>query len=111
MKYKITLNDSIELLVVADSEVEAVKKAKEVRSKLGDADFSKESHQGFKILAKFKEGNRMHVIVKRSNDYVVGAGYDESDGYWAQGHYNFSTYDKALKFLKEDYPNAYKISE
>lgn len=36
MKYKISFCDDIELLVTADSEVEAVKKAKEVRSKLDD---------------------------------------------------------------------------
>lgn len=37
MKYKISFCDDIELLVTADSEVEAVKKAKEVRNKLSDA--------------------------------------------------------------------------
>lgn len=38
MKYKISFCDDIELLVTADSEVEAVKKAKSVKDRLKVAD-------------------------------------------------------------------------
>lgn len=34
MKYKVTMNDSVELLIVADSEQEAVKKAREIKESI-----------------------------------------------------------------------------
>ena len=38
MKYKVTLNDGVELLVTADKEVEAVRRAKEIKDKLSVED-------------------------------------------------------------------------
>lgn len=37
MKYKVTLNDSVELLILADSDVEAVRKAKSIKDALSNA--------------------------------------------------------------------------
>lgn len=48
MKYKVTLNDGVELLITADKEVEAVRRAKEIKDQLtsgsvADASFPKSS--------------------------------------------------------------------
>ena len=80
-------------------------------SKVKDADYSKITELGYPIIAKYKDGNRIHVIVKRSRDYVVGLGYDESDGEWSQGRYDFPTFESAEKGLFEEKGRLTKIGD
>ena len=68
--------------------------------KVKDAEYSKTTAMGYPILAKYKDGGRVHVIVKRPNgDYVIGLGYDETDGSWGQGRYDISSFAKAEEQL------------
>ena len=75
-----------------------------------DEDFSKKTKQGFTVVEMYRDGGRLHAIVKRSSDYVVALGYDTSDGTWAQGRY-VGTYEGALSTLKEEKPGAKKIQD
>lgn len=75
-----------------------------------DEDFSKKTKQGFTVVEMYRDGGRLHAIVKRSSDYVVALGYDTSDGTWAQGRY-VGTYEGALSTLKEEKPGARKIQD
>ena len=75
-----------------------------------DMDYSKESKQGFKVLEMYRDGGRLHAILKRANDYVVALGYDTSDGTWAQGRY-VDKYENALATLREEKPGAKKIQD
>lgn len=75
-----------------------------------DMDYSKESKQGFKVLEMYRDGSRLHAILKRANDYVVALGYDTSDGTWAQGRY-VDKYENALATLREEKPGAKKIQD
>lgn len=74
-----------------------------------DDDFSKQSKQGFKIIEKYKDGGRIHAILKRANDFVVAYGYDEHTGEWAQGRYDNSTLEAARDTLKSEKPYATRI--
>ena len=75
-----------------------------------DMDYSKESKQGYKVLEMYRDGGRLHAILKRANDYVVALGYDTSDGTWAQGRY-VDKYENALATLREEKPGAKKIQD
>lgn len=75
-----------------------------------DEDFSKKTKQGYDVIEMYRDGGRLHAIVKRSSDYVVALGYDTSDGTWAQGRY-VGTYEGALSTLKEEKPTARKIQD
>lgn len=75
-----------------------------------DMDYSKESKQDYKVLEMYRDGGRLHAILKRANDYVVALGYDTSDGTWAQGRY-VDKYENALATLREEKPAAKKIQD
>lgn len=75
-----------------------------------DEDFSKKTKQGYDVIEMYRDGGRLHAIVKRGSDYVVALGYDTSDGTWAQGRY-VGTYEGALSTLKEEKPTARKIQD
>lgn len=75
-----------------------------------DMDYSKESKLGYKVLEMYRDGGRLHAILKRANDYVVALGYDTNDGTWAQGRY-VDKYENALATLKEEKPGAKKIQD
>lgn len=75
-----------------------------------DEDFSKKTKQGYDVIEMYRDGGRLHAIVKRGSDYVVALGYDTSDGTWAQGRY-VGTYEGALSTLKEEKPGARKIQD
>lgn len=77
---------------------------------INDMDYSKESKQGYKVLEMYRDGGRLHAILKRANDYVVALGYDTSDGTWAQGRY-VDKYENALATLREEKPGAKKIQD
>ena len=77
---------------------------------INDMDYSKESKQGYKVLEMYRDGGRLHAILKRANDYVVALGYDTSDGTWAQGRY-VDKYESALATLREEKPAAKKIQD
>lgn len=65
--------------------------------------FDKQTSAGYKIITIIPDGDREHVIVKRSmswgDDYVVGLGYHRDDGTWDQGMYSYNTVDDALEAL------------
>lgn len=79
-------------------------------SEMNDTDYSRQTKQGYEVVEIYRDGGRLHAIVKRVNDYVVALGYDTSDGTWAQGRY-VSTYKSALETLKEEKPYARKIQD
>lgn len=81
-----------------------------VNNEVKDMDYSKESKQGYKVLEMYRDGGRLHAILKRANDYVVALGYDTSDGTWAQGRY-VDKYENALATLREEKPAAKKIQD
>lgn len=65
--------------------------------------FDKQTAGGYPIMTIIPDGDREHVIVKRSmswgDDYVVGLGYHREDGTWNQGMYSYKTVDDALEAL------------
>ena len=85
-------------------------KTMQMEDSMKDEDFSKKTKQGFTVLEMYRDGGRLHAIVKRGSDYVVALGYDTSDGTWAQGRY-VDTYGNALATLLEEKPGAKKIQD
>lgn len=69
--------------------------------------FNEKTANGYQILTKLYDENehRTHVIIKRQMswgvDYAIGYGYDETDGTWAQGSYDYALYEDALNELLE----------
>lgn len=65
--------------------------------------FDKQTAGGHPIVTIIPDGDREHVIIKRSmswgDDYVVGLGYHREDGTWNQGMYSYKTVDDALEAL------------
>lgn len=76
-----------------------------------DADFSKQTKQGYQVLEMYRDGGRLHVIFKRANDYGIGLGYDTTDGQWAQGMYDYTTLEKARAALAAEKPYARRIAD
>lgn len=83
---------------------------KGVKDSMKDADFSKKSKQGYDVIEMYRDGSRLHAILKRANDYVVAYGYDTTDGTWAQGRY-VDKYANAKATLFEEKPYAKKIQD
>lgn len=79
------------------------------RDSMNDARFTNQTKQGYQVIETYRDGGRLHVIFKRANDYGVGLGYDELDGQWAQGMYDYRTLDDAREALKETKPYARRI--
>lgn len=53
---------------------------------------------GWKVLNVHKAKNgRLYAVIERplAKDFVVGRGYDVTDGRWAQGEYGFKTRKQA----------------
>lgn len=76
-----------------------------------DADFSKETKQGYKVVELYRDGGRLHAIVKRSSDYVVALGYNTATGEWEQGRYDNSTLEHARETLMEEKPYARRVRD
>lgn len=87
-----------------------IKELEMQKAQIRDTDYSKKTRQGYDVIEMYRDGGRIHAIVKRQNDYVVALGYDESDGTWAQGRY-VDKYENALATLKEEKPYARKIQD
>ena len=79
------------------------------RDSMNDARFTNQTKQGYQVIETYRDGGRLHIIFKRANDYGVGLGYDELDGQWAQGMYDYRTLDEAREALKETKPYARRI--
>lgn len=69
-----------------------------------------ETKFGHRIVDRFVDSyGTVYVIVERvrgvlySTDYILGCDYDDENGCWQQGYYDFSTKYKAEKFLKQNY--------
>lgn len=76
-----------------------------------NTEYERQTKQGFPIVARYKDGGRLHVIAKRSYDYIVCLGYDERTGTWSQGRYDNSTLGRAIDTLITEKPNAIRISD
>lgn len=65
------------------------------------ADYSQATKQGYEIKARYKEGDREHIIFYRESagDYAIGYGYNEKSGDWAQGTYDIPDFLKAEREL------------
>lgn len=76
-----------------------------------DADYEQWTKQGWRVVALYKDGGRIHAIVERkSGDFVVALGYNTSTGEWAQGRY-VSTFGAAIDTLNEEKPAAVPIRD
>ncbi len=74
--------------------------------KMNDADYNKQTKQGYKILHKYRGSDRLYIIGYKNGalpGYFIGAGYDTSDGTWRAGFYDFKTKEEAINFLKKKY--------
>lgn len=81
------------------------------RDNMKDADYEQWTKQGWRVVALYKDGGRIHAIVERkSGDFVVALGYNTSTGEWAQGRY-VSTFGAAVDTLNEEKPNAIPIRD
>lgn len=65
------------------------------------------TRHGFPVKEIYKDNSgRNYAVIERpkgvfsSPDYLVGAGYDERTGEWAQGYYDFNSLIKARKKAK-----------
>ena len=71
-------------------------------------DFLTTSKMGFKVKNLYQnDKGRLYVVVYRpkSDDYALGAGYDLTTGYWAQGYYDFLNPEDAVDYLFDKYSN------
>lgn len=76
-----------------------------------DANYEQWTKQGWRVVALYKDGGRIHAIVERkSGDFVVALGYNTSTGEWAQGRY-VSTFGAAVDTLNEEKPGAVPIRD
>lgn len=75
-------------------------------------EFSKKTKQGYKILEKYEDAiyGLPVVVVKRDNDYAVGFNYNEDDGQWQQGHYDFESKENAIQYIKDRYMNKVRAN-
>lgn len=93
--YQVHVSDSGNM-----SKEEILKAANDAVKQCHDAD-------NYQIVKKFKDlyDGRTHAIVYRPNtdDYLIALGYDESDGTWGQGRYDFKSADDAEIMLKGQY--------
>lgn len=64
-------------------------------------DYSRQTKQGYEIKARYKEGDREHIVFYRESagDYAIGYGYNEESGDWAQGTYDIPDFLKAEREL------------
>lgn len=68
--------------------------------------FKEKTKQGYPILAIVKRENSSlydmiaHKPTEYNDEYVVGMGYDVTDGTWGNGHY-VTTYESAKRILAE----------
>ncbi len=92
---------------VLDGFVNIIRKQRELKKeeqKLKENKYLTETAQGYKIINTIKdERGRDIVIVRRPNDFAVGAGYNAEVGRWAQGYYDFPTLEAAEVFRTEQY--------
>ena len=58
-------------------------------------DFSTKSAQGYSVerIERANSGRYYAILKRPMGDYVVAAGYDIKDGTWAQGYYDYKTYE------------------
>lgn len=69
--------------------------------KIGDA-FTEESSQGYKIIKTYRSiDGRIYNVAYREiyNDYLIGAGYDISNGYWVSGSVGYNDLKSAISTL------------
>lgn len=65
-------------------------------------DYSQKNHlyaeHGWRVVNMHTAKNgRVYAVIERpqASDFVVGRGFDDSDGRWAQGEYGYKTREKA----------------
>lgn len=66
--------------------------------------FDKKTKQGYVVRHIFRNrmSGRRYAVIERSNDFVVGCGYDTATGVWAQGVYGFSNIGSAVSYAKKE---------
>ena len=72
------------------------------------AEFDDVTAQGYKIVDKYKnKWNRAYAIAHRESDdtYIVCLGYDATKGTWAQGRYDFKSWQAAIDALRREKGN------
>lgn len=78
--------------------------------------YKEKTKQGYPVLAMFEDGERKYAILRRNRsdggkDYIVARGYDDTRGEWGQGDYDFTSYQAAEEYLKQDVPRAEQIDD
>ena len=105
--YEIEVADDEETTEKVESKETTTKKA--INESLAEGInkyFLTTSKMGFEVKKLYQNGKgRLYVIVYRpkSNDYALGAGYDLTTGYWAQGYYDFLNQEDAVNYLFDKY--------
>ncbi len=76
-----------------------------------EKDYSLRTKQGYKVESLYSDGKRQYAIFSRETDnpYNIAIGYDTKTGEWAQGYYDYSSYNYARSRLKEKYPEVYAV--
>lgn len=88
------------------------------------SDYKWKTKQGYEVIEKYVDPtygdlNLIIAIIerkpqgsgRRNADYVVAWHYNEKDGSWAQGHYDFSSLKSAREYVKQTYPEAEMIAK
>lgn len=92
MKYKVTLNDDVSLIIDAEKEVDAVRRAKEIKSKMGLGKVSDSSPDKLTDAFERKDFGDIHVV-EHSGEIQIG---------WAAlGTVSVSEAEKFLKDLQK----------
>lgn len=66
--------------------------------------YTEETKQGYKVMWTFYDevGGNNYTIINRGVDYTVCWKYDEETGTWAQGHYGFTDYFEAVRWIANE---------
>ena len=104
MKYKVTLNDGIELLITADKEVDAVRRAKEIKDKLSIADSVQRKNDAatrrFELIF-LKNGETDSEFVNANTEYEALSILGKKIGYSGVKRLEFGEHvDGRYKILK-----------
>ena len=65
--------------------------------------YSSKTKMGWDIISTFKKGNNVYVVVRRNenNDFAWGSYYNEEEGTWGQGHYDYDNPKQAEEDMME----------
>ena len=56
--------------------------------------------EGYQIVARYQDRTGyLHIVAKRTTDYIIGHHYDPTTGYWGEGSYMYETKTEAERVL------------